>query len=179
MKKYLMEFIGTFFLVFAIGAAVMQPSLAGFGPFVFGSVLMAMIYAGGHICKAHYNPAVTLAFFLQKGIEKPLIAGYLAGQLLASVLASMAALFMFRTPSLTVISTPLSLEAGPAFLAEFLGTFALVFVILNVAAARGTRGNPYFGLAIATTVLGMAYAAVPLYDWFCRVTGFGGRTQVA
>lgn len=162
MKKYLMEFIGTFFLVFAIGAAVMQPTLAGFGPFVFGGVLMAMIYAGGHICKAHYNPVVTLAFFLQKGIEKYLITGYLISQLLASLLASFAALYAFHNPSLTDISTPLALEIGPAFLAEFLGTFALVFVIMNVAAARATRGNPYFGLAIASTVLGMAYAVGPL-----------------
>ncbi|MCI0408976.1 MAG: aquaporin, partial [Acidobacteria bacterium] len=61
MNKYLVEFIGTFFLVLTIGFAVLEPGAGPLAPLAIGSALMVMVYAGGHISGAHYNPAVTLA----------------------------------------------------------------------------------------------------------------------
>ena len=65
MNKYITEFIGTFFLVFTIGLVVIKPGADAFAPIAIGSALMVMIYAGGHISGAHYNPAVTLAVWLR------------------------------------------------------------------------------------------------------------------
>ena len=62
MAKYLVEFIGTFFLVLTIGCCILAPGDAGsLAPVAIGSVLMVMIFAGGHVSGGHYNPAVTLA----------------------------------------------------------------------------------------------------------------------
>ena len=62
MKKYLVEFIGTFFLVISIVLAV-GGNAGNLAPIAIGTVLIAVIYAGGHISGAHYNPAVTLAVY--------------------------------------------------------------------------------------------------------------------
>ena len=61
MARYLVEFIGTFFLVSTVGFAVIAPGAGELAPFAIASVLMVMVYAGGHISGGHYNPAVTLA----------------------------------------------------------------------------------------------------------------------
>src|SRR3982074_1631797 len=60
MKKYIVELIGTFFLVLTVGACVVNPNGGVIAPIAIGSVLMVMVYAGGHISGAHYNPAVTV-----------------------------------------------------------------------------------------------------------------------
>lgn len=65
MKKYIVEFIGTFFLVLTIGFTVLEPGAGAMAPLAIGSALMVMIYAGGHISGAHYNPAVTLAVWMR------------------------------------------------------------------------------------------------------------------
>ena len=66
MKKYVVELIGTFFLVATIGFTVLKPGDAGaMAPLAIGSALMVMIFAGGHVSGAHHNPAVTLAVFLR------------------------------------------------------------------------------------------------------------------
>ena len=64
--KYLVEAIGTFFLVFTVGAAAGSGS--PFAPLGIGAVLMVMIYAGGHLSGGHYNPAVTLAVLVRRRI---------------------------------------------------------------------------------------------------------------
>ncbi len=64
MKKYITEFIGTFFLTFTVGMVVLGGK-GDFAPLAIGSVLMVMIFAGGHISGGHYNPAVTLAVLLR------------------------------------------------------------------------------------------------------------------
>jgi glycerol uptake facilitator-like aquaporin len=58
-RKYAVEALGTFFLVFTVGAAALSGST--YTPLAAGSVLMVMVYAGGHISGGHYNPAVTMA----------------------------------------------------------------------------------------------------------------------
>jgi aquaporin Z len=154
MRKYIMEFIGTFFLVFSIGNVIYQPDIGLMGPIAIGCTLMGVIYAGGHISKAHYNPAITLAFALRKGMDRKDIPGYLAGECLGAVLAMLACMYLHDFPRLPAM--PLTI--GPTLLVEFLGTFALGFVIMNVATAKAIQANGFYGLAIAAIVVGMIYS---------------------
>jgi aquaporin Z len=155
MKKYLVEFIGTFFLVLTIGMTVIDPVVAvGFAPLAIGSALMIMVYAGGHVSGGHYNPAVTIAIWLRGRCATADVPPYLVAQVLGAAAASGIALYLKGNPALT----PKEIVVGPAFIAEFIGTFALAYVVLNVATAKGIAGNSNYGLAIGFTVMVMAYA---------------------
>jgi aquaporin Z len=159
MPKYVTEFIGTFFLVFTIGSTVLPPNDAGaMAPLAIGSVLMAMVFAGGHVSGAHYNPAVTLAVFLRGKAALADVVGYMIAQVAAAAAAAMAVRFFKSFPT----ATPLQVDPFSALLAEFLFTFALCTVVLNVATAKGTGGNSFYGLAIGFTVLAGAYAVGPI-----------------
>ncbi len=147
--KYLVEFIGTFFLVFAIGMA--SGDLA---PIAIGSMLMVMIYAGGHVSGAHYNPAVTLAVTMRGKCKVSDVVPYIVAQVVAAVVAALTVKF-FKGDATVTAMTP---DIAKALVAEFLFTFALAFVILNVATAKATQGNSYYGLAIAFTVVAGAFA---------------------
>ena len=153
MKKYIVEFIGTFFLVLTIGMCVIKPDAGSFAPIAIGAVLMVMIYAGGHISGAHYNPAVTLAVTLRGRCKISDVPGYLVAQFAAAIVASL--LVGYFKPKLPA---PGDLKIVPALLAEFVGTFALAYVILNVATSKNTAGNSNYGLAIGFTVTAMAFA---------------------
>jgi aquaporin Z len=155
MAKLLTEFIGTFFLVLTIGCTVIPGSSAGvIPPLAIGSALMVMVYAGGHVSGGHYNPAVTLGVCLRGRCKPSDVVPYWAAQVVAALAASFTAMFLVGTRS-----TPAAIPAvGPALVAEFLFTFALVYVVLNVATAKATSGNSYFGLAIGFTVLTGAFA---------------------
>ena len=146
MKKVITEFIGTFFLV--MGAALGQ----GIGAAL---VLMVMIYAGGHISGAHYNPAVSLAVWLRGKLSIGDMIGYWMSQLAGAILAAIvvANIFGIEGTSKCVIPDDGMIKA---VIAEFVGTFALAYVVLNVATAKGTAGNSFYGIAIAGTVLAMA-----------------------
>jgi len=151
MNKYLTEFIGTFFLVFTVGCTVIggasQPPLA------IGAALMVMVYAGGHISGAHYNPAVTLAVFLRGRCDAKDVVPYWVSQIIGATLAAFAVKYIFHA------GTSAGLPSVPAaLLAEFLFTFALCYVVLNVATAKSNAGNSFFGLAIGFTVMVGAYA---------------------
>jgi aquaporin Z len=153
-KKLVAEAIGTFFLVFTVGMVVLEPSAGQFAPVAIGAALAVMVYATAHVSGAHLNPAVTVAIVIRGKATMAELAGYVIAQLLAGVLAAFAVLLLKDA----VAATPAALPMLPALLAEFLFTFALVFVILNVATTPGTEGNSYFGLAIGGTVLVGAYA---------------------
>lgn len=154
MKKYIIEFIGTFFLVLTIGmTAVYVPGSGAMAPLAIGIVLAAMIYMGGPISGAHYNPAVTVGALLRGACPKADVGPYIAAQVIAAVLASVIAGALSSGQT-----APMRLAVGPVFLAEFLFTFALVFVILNVATSKVAKGNSYFGIAIGGTVMAGAYA---------------------
>ncbi len=160
MKKYLVEFISTFFLVFTIGMTVIAPGSGNFAPLAIGAVLMVMIYAGGHVSGAHYNPAVTLGVWLRGKCPASDILPYIASQVAGAELAA-AAVKGLKTGLVTKAATlggAMTPEILPALLAEFVFTFALVWVILNVATNKDTAGNSYYGLAIGFTVLAGAYA---------------------
>jgi aquaporin Z len=156
MKKYIAEFIGTFFLVLTIGCVVLKPGDAGaMAPLAIGSILMVMIFAGGYISGAHYNPAVTLAVWLRGKCATADLPGYVIAQLAGAALAAGVALLVKNTSA--PVPVPLA-HVLQALLAEFLFTFALCYVVLNVATAKGTSGNPTYGLAIGFTVLAGAYS---------------------
>lgn len=153
--KYFYEFIGTFFLVFTIGMTALGPQGIGlFAPLAIGSILAVMVFAGGHISGGHYNPAVSLAVFLRKRLDAQNLALYWIAQFAAGIVAALATSY-FKD---NIAVKPLELNHYKAFLAEFLFTFALCFVVLNVATSKATAGNSYFGLAIGFTVLAGAYA---------------------
>jgi aquaporin Z len=154
MNKYIVEFIGTFFLVLTVGMCVIKPDVGNFAPLAIGSALMVMVYAGGHISGGHFNPAVTLAVWLRGKCASADVPGYIASQIMAGVVAAVVALFLKGNPDVN----PGDLKVLPALVAEFLGTFALAWVVLNTATSKGTAGNSNYGLAIGFTVLVMAYA---------------------
>jgi aquaporin Z len=156
MKKYITEFIGTFFLVLTIGMAV-NGGAGNLAPVAIGSALMVMIYAGGHISGAHYNPAVSLAVLLRGRIGAGEAMVYMGVQAAGALLAALAVRYLLgedKMPGEAVANT----QAVKALIAELLGTFALAYVILNVATAKANAGNSYFGLAIGFTVTAMAFA---------------------
>ena len=148
MNKNLMEFIGTFFLVLTIG-------LSG-NALAIGAVLMAMVYMGGHVSGAHYNPAVTLAVWIRQKIDARVALSYIISQLLGGLAA---ALIIWWTRGDTFPVTP-AYEASSlsVIMLELLFTFALCFVVLNVATHPATAGNQYYGLAIGLTVMAGAFA---------------------
>lgn len=160
MKKYLVEFIGTFFLVFTIGMTVIAPGAGDLAPLAIGSVLAVMIFAGGHVSGGHFNPAVTIGVWLRGKCPVGDVVPYLVAQSAAAFAASFAvkALKTGLVTKAAAMGGAMTPEILPALLAEFLFTFALVWVVLNVATAKGTSGNSFYGFAIGFTVLAGAYA---------------------
>ena len=155
MKKYITEFIGTLFLVLTIGLVV-NGKLGVLAPLPIGAVLMVMVYAGGQISGAHYNPAVTLAVFIRGRVKMMDAVGYMVAQLAAAALASF--IVKYFLPDDMPKEVFVNDHAIKALIAEFLGTFALAYVVLNVATSKNNAGNSFYGIAIGFTVLAMAYA---------------------
>ncbi len=157
--NYLYEFIGTFFLVFTVGMTVLEPNSGGIlAPAAIGSVLAVMVYAGGHISGAHYNPAVSLAVYLRKKLSMNDLLFYWGAQLAAAVVAGFLVCYLKGEQAVEAANP----EVAPAMIAEFLFTFALCYVVLNVATSRKTAGNSYFGFAIGFTVFAGAVAVGPI-----------------
>lgn len=148
MKNYLTELIGTFFLVFVIG-------LTG-NPVAIGCILMVMVYMGGHISGAHYNPAVTLAILLRKKIEAKEAVMYMIFQVAGAILA--AATYYFIVGKTFSPAPNHDMNILKPLLIEILFTFALALVVLNAATHSKTAGNSFYGLAIGFTVLAAAFA---------------------
>ena len=155
MKKYLVEFIGTFFLVLTVGMTVIDPG-AG------------QPRAAGHRLGVDDHGLCGRPCF-----RRPLQSGGHAGRVAARALpaAGRAAAICFRRcwaaawrPCSTLrlkgdpTVTPAEIKIVPALVAELVGTFALAYVVLNVATAKGTAGNSNYGLAIGFTVMTMAFA---------------------
>ena len=153
MKNYIIEFIGTFFLVLAIG-------LTG-NPIAIGAMLMVMVYMGGHISGAHYNPAVSIAMIIRGLLSVKEAINYILSQLAGAILAALLVNWLSES-----ILELLPMKVGPnpdvspiqILIVEAIFTFALVLVILNVATNPKTEGNSYYGLAIGFTIMAAAYA---------------------
>jgi len=155
MNKYIAEFIGTFFLVLTIGCTGIGAAAGVIAPLAIGAALMVMVFAGGHISGAHYNPAVTLGVLIRGKLKTADVIPYWIAQCVA---AAVAAIVVSKILRAGVAVTPIAPKLGPALLAEFLFTFALVYVVLNAATAEGTSGNSFYGLAIGMTVMTGAFA---------------------
>jgi aquaporin Z len=154
MRKYVTEFVGTFFLVFTVAMAAVAGNAGDFAGLAIGSVLMVMIFAGGHISGGHYNPAVSMAVFQRGGLGWREMVNYWVAQLAGAAAATLLAAQVFHVAA----AAPLAIDAAQALTAEFLFTFALAFVVVNVATAKGTHNNSFYGLAIGFTVASGAYA---------------------
>ena len=146
MNKYIIEFLGTFFLVLVIGLSQ--------NPVAIGLGLAVLVYMGAHISGAHYNPVVSLAMLINNQIELKEFSFYLASQLLGSVVATY--FIMLLGNDFNVVSN--TNDISSFFVAEILFTFLLVFVILNVALNKNLKGNQFYGLAIGLTVTAGAFA---------------------
>jgi aquaporin Z len=155
MRKYVAEFIGTFFLAFTVCCAVLtaQP----LAPVAIGAVLVAMVFAGGHISGAHFNPAVTLAVYLRGRIQTRDVLPYMGAQLVAGVIAAGISRYVVVEQPTSAFSV-----SGRALIAavivELLITFALAYVVVNVATSKDHPNNSFYGLAIGFTVLAGAVA---------------------
>ena len=146
MNKYIIEFLGTFFLVLIIGLSQ--------NPVAIGLGLAVLVYMGAHISGAHYNPVVSLAMLINNQIELKEFSFYLASQLLGSLVATY--FIMLLGNDFNVVSN--TNDISSFFVAEILFTFLLVFVILNVALNKNLKGNQFYGLAIGLTVTAGAFA---------------------
>jgi aquaporin Z len=155
MRRYITEFVGTFGLVLTIGCVVLGKS--SLAPLAIGGVLAALVFAGGHISGAHYNPAVTLAVFLRGRVPGVDVLPYFGAQIVGGLLGGLAA---------RVIVNPASVEPksfsgqaiAVALFAEFLFTFFLAFVVLNVATSQDHANNSFYGLAIGLILFAGAAA---------------------
>jgi aquaporin Z len=156
MRKFVTEFIGTFGLVFTVGCAVMSGT--PLAPLAIGAALMVFVYAGGHISGGHYNPAVTLGVFLRGKMPAKEVVPYWVAQLVAAFLAAWLARFTVNPAAMRQLSISGAHEVFAALLAEFIFTFALVYVVLNVATSKDQPNNHFFGLAIGFTVAVGAFA---------------------
>jgi len=143
-----MEFIGTFFLVLAIG-------LTG-DPLAIGTMLMVMVYMGGHISGAHYNPAVSLGAWKRGALKSKFVTGYMVSQCLAAFVA--AIVIYLLQGSLFVPAPAAGVSLWQAAIVEILFTFILVSVILTVATGKALKGNDIYGLAIGFTLMVGVYA---------------------
>ncbi len=165
IPKLIVEFIGTFFLVFTVGQTVMSPDGATtLAPLAIGSALMVMIYAGGHFSGGHYNPAVTLGVTLRGKATWAEAGPYMVAQVLARSPPQVLFCLSRVMPHPRRGAGPAGTQYGIAskLIAEFLFTFALVYVVLNSATAKGTAGNSFYGLAIGFTVMVGAFAVGPV-----------------
>ena len=154
MNKYIVEFIGTFFLVMVVGLTVIDPGAGILAPLAIGCTLMIMVYAGGPISGGHYNPAVTLGVWMRGKLETKEVLPYMLMQVFGGLIAALVVGFQKGNPVLTAMT----LDVTKSLLNEFLFTFALVYVVLNTATSKKSAGNSYFGLAIGFTVVVGAFA---------------------
>lgn len=153
-RKLVVEFIGTFFLVFTVCMATNPKTGAGaLAPLAIGASLMVMVFAGGHVSGGHYNPAVSTAVMVRGKMPAGEWVPYVVAQLIAGVIAALLARAISGAG--TAISTA---SIWKMLAVEFVFTFALGYVVLNVATARGTEGNSFYGLAIGFTVAAGAFA---------------------
>ena len=154
MKNMLTEFTGTFFLVLTIGLTVTAGSQ--FAPLAIGAALMIMVYAGGHISGGHYNPAVSLAAMMRGALPSAQYVPYVISQVVGALVASIV-VYVITGKTFAPMPAADATTLG-ALLVEILYTFALCLVVLNVAVAKKTQGNSYYGLAIGFTVVVAAFA---------------------
>jgi aquaporin Z len=150
MSRYYVEFAGTFFYVLTIGLVTLSSLPSWIASVAVACVLTAVTFAGGHVSGAHFNPVLTLAFYLRGELPRAYVRGYLGAQIGAAIAAGFLAV-LIRGGS--AVTTSLYSAWLPASAAEFVFTFALVWVVLNVRTVKSLQGNPVGPLAIGLVVL--------------------------
>ena len=169
--KGLAEFIGTFFLTLTIFIAAIAGSAGDFAPVAIGMMLMVMVYAVGHISGAHFNPAVTIALFIKGDCSKDDAPVYIGVQVVAGVVAGLLGVYILGEPAITAHDFGNDSIMFSSLVAELLFTFALMYVILNVATEQD--GNQFYGAAIGFTVMAGAFTvgSISLGSFNPAVTG--------
>jgi aquaporin Z len=152
-RKLVVEFVGMFLFMFTVGMATNTAGAGALAPLAIGSALMVMVFAGGHVSGGHFNPAVSTAVFLRGRMASNEFVPYVVTQCVAAMIAGLLVRYVGGSEAATPVAS-----AGKMLIAEFLFTFALAWVVLHVATARGTDGNSFYGLAIGFTVLTGAFA---------------------
>jgi aquaporin Z len=162
--KLTAEFIGTFFLYLIISLSAVAGFAGDLAPVAIGLGLTAIVFTSGFRSKAHFNPAVTAAFFITKNQPAKESLFYCIVVIAGAALAAIAALIIAPTPFQAIVDNGTGLHYSesfqliPALLSEFLFTFALVWVILNVAVAKDNAGNGFYGIAIGFVVATGAFS---------------------
>jgi aquaporin Z len=170
MHAYVTEFIGIYFLVLTIGLTVLGGT--PFAPLAIGGSLMVMVFMGGHVSGAHYNPAISIACAMRKKLPWSEVPPYIAAQLAGAVAAALTVRGILGQTF--AIAPAEEIGAATAIAVEALYTFALALVVLNVATIQKTKGNSFYGLAIGFTIVVAAYAGGPLSGGaFNPAVGFG------
>ncbi len=152
-RKLVVEFIGMFIFMFTVGMATNKAGAGALAPLAIGGVLMVIVFAGGHVSGGHYNPAVSTAVLVRGRMTPVEWVGYAVTQVVAAALAGLVVRWVGGKEAHAVVAS-----SPKMLVAEFIFTFALAWVVLNVATARGTLGNSFYGLAIGFTVVAGAYA---------------------
>ena len=155
MKKILNEFIGSFFWTLSmvmclLGNADQYTGLA------VGAMLMVLVFAGGHLSGAHYNPVVTVAVWLRGKCSVSDVPIYIFAQLIGAAIAAIV-VDSVLLQKLGELNFPKS-GLFPTFGSEFLGSFVIVYVLLNVATAKDTAGNSFYGLAVGGCLMACIYS---------------------
>ncbi len=156
-RRALAEGLAAFTLVFAgCGAIVANARYDGaLGTvgvaLVFGLVIMAMVYATGHLSGAHINPSVTLAFTLTRHFPAREAVAYIAAQLIGATAAALVLLAVWPDQPAELGATVPSVGAGSAFVYELVMTAFLMFVIMAVATDTRAVG-PAAAIAIGGTI---------------------------
>lgn len=158
-RKFLVEFIGTFFLVLTVGCTVFSSGNGVIPAIAIGVILMVMVYAGGHVSGGHYNPAVSMAAAMRGALPWRDIVPYWIAQIAGGMVAALLVKYLVVV---TAAENMAQFNLSSLIIAEFLFTFALCYVVLHVATARNNEGNSFYGLAIGGTVLAGIFATAGL-----------------
>ena len=202
-RKLIAEFIGTFFLTLTVCMTSYSKVSADLQPLAVGVALIGLIYAGGYISGSIFNPAVTLAVLLRGRLNIKEAGAYITAQFLGGIAAALVTIVLTSAKPIVfpIESPPQYFGVIPAVLAEILGAFALVWVVLNVATSKSIDGNNFYGLSIGLTLMGLIYTfgsvsgsvfnpAVAVASnitqlsqlaniWIYLVGGFGGAAMAA
>jgi aquaporin Z len=152
-RKLAVEFIGMFIFVFTVGMATNKLGAGALAPLAIGSVLMVLVFAGGHVSGGHFNPAVSAAVLVRGRMSANEFGFYITTQFVAAVIAGLVVRYVGGREAHALVA-----NSGKMLIAEFIFTFALAWVVLHTATARGTLGNSFYGLAIGFTVVAGAFA---------------------
>lgn len=141
MKQYLIEIIGVMFLTVAIATT---------NPIAIGFMLMTLVYLGGHISGGHYNPAVSVAAYMNDELNMVNLLKYIGSQIFGAFLG--VYLVKMHTGSIFMLDMPMEVGMGIAVLIEALLTGLFCWTLLTVTLASGLKNTPVYGFVAGVTL---------------------------